>query len=316
MGLRIAREPDISNMTLFIGSQILFFILCFFIWLVFEYILQNAYLRYKWLKVVVSLSTACFLSISFYLLTQFQGYSLDTIGKLPNYWQGFRLIYRGITLWLLMYPLAHYFIQNDKVQKERLEIEQLKQQSLLTELVFLQEQLNPHFLFNSLNVLKSGTQDRWAKNFAIELSNVYRYLLEYNNGEYLVALKPELDFILSYIHILKERFEAGLHVNMNVSENCHEYKIPPLSIQLLIENAVKHNIISLGRPLYIEVFDENDLLVVKNNIQRKRSLPFPGNDHTGIGLQNLKTRYKIISGLDIYIIEENSTFTVKIPLIK
>lgn len=315
IGMFISQIEGI-NVTHLIISQILLFLVCFIYWICVEYFIQSLSYYQAWIKSLIALFIGIFLSSFFHFVADLKNYKLDFLVHTSEFLLSFGIIYRGVALWMLMYPVAYYYIENKKMEKERMDMEHLKQQNLLFQLNFLQEQLNPHFLFNSLNVLKSGTKDQWAKNFTVELSSVYRYLLKYNKDEYLVALKPELDFIRSYIHILKERFEDGLFVDINVSESFYEYKIPPLSLQLLIENAVKHNILSLRNPLRIAIFDEAEYLVVRNNIQRKKGISISANGHTGIGLQNLRARYEIIAGADIIVEEHAATFTVKIPLIK
>ena len=144
---------------------------------------------------------------------------------------------------------------------------------------------------------------------------MYRYLLTNNKykDEDLVFLKDELEFTNSYLYILKERFEDALDINININDETLYTQIPPLALQVLIENATKHNVISMDSPLCINIYNEGeDKLVVSNNLQAKLS----SEDSLGIGLDNIKKRYQLLSDKEIEIIKTEKDFTVKLPLIK
>jgi two-component system LytT family sensor kinase len=195
------------------------------------------------------------------------------------------------------------------------ESENLKKQNTNTQFQFLREQIKPHFLFNSLNTLSALiiTDPIKAELYVEEMSTVYRYLLN-KNEKALTTLKEELSFLDSYLLLLRVRFEKSLHVNINTSDQLQERLIPPFVVQLLIENAVKHNIISREHPLTVEIYtDEAGSLHVDNNMQLK-SRPDPSEN---TGLANIRSRYALLNKEEGFkVITENNFFKVTIPLLK
>lgn len=193
------------------------------------------------------------------------------------------------------------------------ESEQLKKVNLQSRLDGLKDQVNPHFLFNSLNSLSSliSEDPKKASKFLDELSKVYRYLLR-NNEEGLTSLTSELQFARSYFHLLKTRYGDGIDIRINVDAACMNAQIPPLTLQLLIENAVKHNVILKEQPLLIEIIAINDgKLMVKNCLQPKvAKLP-----STKIGLNNIMSKYKLLNQPEIDIMNTEKEFIVTVPLI-
>jgi len=204
-----------------------------------------------------------------------------------------------------------YFYQQLKESIQ--EKEQLQRENILSQLEVLKNQVNPHFLFNSLNTLSyliPEDSDK-AVNFVQQLSKVYRYILEIRSKK-LIPLKEELEFLHSYIFLLKERFEENLHVVINIPEQQLSLQIVPLSLQILFENAIKHNIISSKKPLLIEVFvDESGRLIVQNNLQQKKQRM----DSTKVGLQNIKNRYRFFSDEAVEVLSTATSFIVALPLI-
>ena len=176
----------------------------------------------------------------------------------------------------------------------------------------LRQQVNPHFLFNSLNSLISLIDEnpRQASVFAEELSTVYRYLLRSNEAP-LVPLAIELDFVQSYYHLLKTRYGDALGLIMTILPGAEYRQIPPLTLQLLIENAVKHNVILPEQPLTIALIADEHYLVVSNNLQRKPSRVLSN----GVGLTNIRSKYQIL-GQPVPIFEEDEReFRVRLPLV-
>lgn len=192
------------------------------------------------------------------------------------------------------------------------ELERFKKENAESQFESLRSQVNPHFLFNSLNTLSSLIYENpeKAESFIRELSDVYRYVLE-NRGKELVTLKEELLVAQSYMSLVQLRFDENLTIRVDIPETCHIMNIAPLSIQLLIENAVKHNVISRKKPLYINIFVEDNMLVVKNNLQKKSSIEYSSQ----FGLKNIKSRYAFLSDAQMAILETADEFIVKIPLI-
>lgn len=176
----------------------------------------------------------------------------------------------------------------------------------------LKNQIDPHFLFNSLNVLSSLIEENPdnAQRFTTALSKVYRYVLEQKDKD-LVSIDEELDFAKTYMNLLQMRFENSLTYEVLINKVDSEAKVVPLSLQLLLENAIKHNIISEQKPLHIQIYIENDVLVIQNNFQKKAVLQ----DGQGVGIQNIISRYHIITDRKVTIEQNEHAFTVKLPIL-
>ncbi|GAB3962757.1 hypothetical protein GCM10028805_64510 [Spirosoma harenae] len=190
--------------------------------------------------------------------------------------------------------------------------EHLKKAKLRHQLDTLKSQINPHFLFNSLNSLSMliyENPDR-AEAFVDELSSVYRYLLRANEHS-LTTLSRELQFIKSYFQLLKTRYGAGIDLHIAVDNWQLERRLPPLTLQLLVENAVKHNIILPDRPLVIDILTQDSRLIVQNNLQRKTGA-VPSHK---VGLAHIAAKYRLLEQRDILIQETNGLFVVILPLL-
>ncbi|UOE52540.1 histidine kinase [Mucilaginibacter sp. SMC90] len=196
------------------------------------------------------------------------------------------------------------------MQRSRLEIEQLKQVNLRAQVIGLQQQLSPHFLFNSLSTLKGLTPDETSKEFIMHLSTIYRYLLVSGERQ-IVTLSEELEFVKAYVFIQQKRFGKALEIQMEIPERYSCVKIPPLSVQLLIENAIKHNAFSHESPLQIVLhIDTNNYLAVINDRREKITPP----EGLGLGLQNIRERYKLLLNAEIIVKAQPDRFTVFLPL--
>jgi sensor histidine kinase YesM len=198
-------------------------------------------------------------------------------------------------------------------RKAAIETEQLKTERFAQQYQSLKDQLNPHFLFNSLNVLSNLVYENpdTAAKFIRQLSGIYRYVLEVQQEE-LVTLQQELNFANNYLSLQKIRFEDGLQYHIQV-EPMQAGHLPPLSLQLLLENAIKHNIASTEHPLKIDITLNGNALIVKNNLQLKSSIP---DESTGVGLSNISKRYELLSAENISIDNSGESFIVKLPLLK
>jgi sensor histidine kinase YesM len=176
----------------------------------------------------------------------------------------------------------------------------------------LKNQIDPHFLFNSLNVLSSLIEENPenAQRFTTSLSKIYRYVLEQKDKE-LVTLEEELSFAKTYMNLLKMRFENSISYNLPENFDYPEAKVVPLSLQLLLENTIKHNIVSEQKPLHIKIYLEDNYLIVENNLQKKEVLQ----DRRGVGLQNIVDRYALISERKVLIEENSNFFKIKIPIL-
>ena len=199
-----------------------------------------------------------------------------------------------------------------KSQQVSVENEQLRSENLVNQFEALKNQLNPHMLFNSLNTLRSlirETPDK-AQDYLQELSRVLRYTLQ-GNECMSVTLREEMEFVSAYNFLLKMRYEDNLEFDIRIEEEAETLQLPPMSVQLLIENAVKHNEISNRHPLVIRVCTIGKQLTVSNPIQRKKT----ASGGLQIGLANLAKRYSLLFKEEIEVREDNNTFIVTIPLI-
>jgi len=199
------------------------------------------------------------------------------------------------------------------IQRENiLENEYLKQQNLQNELSALKNQINPHFLFNSLNSLNSLIRDnKEATMFVKKLSFMYRYILQSSDRD-LVSLKEELKFLESYTYLIKTRYRDRFEIDIAIDESYLDRKIPPLALQLLVENAVKHNEISETHPLKIHIYSQEECIYVENEVRVRTTLA----EGTGTGLLNLYKRYYMIRKQQIIVDKQNDIFRVKLPLNK
>lgn len=194
-----------------------------------------------------------------------------------------------------------------------IESERSKKEAISAKYEALKNQVNPHFLFNSLNALTNlvyEDADLSAK-FIKKLSEVYRYVLESREKE-LVSLKEELAFVDSYIFLQKIRHEESLQFELDGKMD-QNLMVVPLSVQMLVENAFKHNVVSDEEPLTIKVYQENQQLVIENNLQKKNILK---EESSGIGLENIKARYEILTDDQVLIEEDHELFRVALPLLK
>ena len=193
------------------------------------------------------------------------------------------------------------------------ELAALQEENNIARYTALQNQLNPHFLFNSLNTLISEIRynPKNAELFTQHLSDVYRYTLQCQNQR-LVTLQDELGFLDSYIFLHQVRLGDCIYVHNNVPDEWKEMKMPPLTLQLLVENVIKHNVIHSGKPMVIELcnVEEPPTLIICNPIRPKKCGVV-----SGMGLKNLSARYKLLCNQDIVIENESDKFTVKIPLL-
>jgi len=197
-------------------------------------------------------------------------------------------------------------------QDSRLEAERLRTEMKTYQYDALRNQINPHFLFNSFNVLSELVYEdqELAVKFIRQLSDIYRYVLDSKDLE-LVSLQDEIDFIKKFSFLLQIRFEENLEIDIQV-EATHDELIVPMSLQLLLENAVKHNEISNEFPLKVEIHRSVDLILVKNSLKKKTN----PDSSTKTGLQNIVKRYKYLSEKKISIEETKNEFIVEVPILK
>ncbi|MFN8345348.1 MAG: histidine kinase [Spirosomataceae bacterium] len=200
-------------------------------------------------------------------------------------------------------------------QKSAFEKERLQQQNLQSQFESLKNQVNPHFLFNSLNSLSSLIADEpaQAEVFVDEMAKVYRYLLQTNSQGTLTSLDKELKFVESYFHLLKTRYRNGIFLDITLPDGYNTLSIPPLTLQLLVENAVKHNVIVASRPLRLEISGlEANKIQVRNNLQRKNTRTVSNQ----VGLNNIMAKYRLLTPVKPVITDNDGFFTVILPLLE
>lgn len=212
---------------------------------------------------------------------------------------------------IILAIFGYHFVNRWK-QSEIRESE-LQKEKALVQYDSLRNQLNPHFLFNSLTSLNSLIYEnpQLASEFLQQLSKVFRYVLDHKEKN-LVSLETEINFVRHYVNLLKTRYESGLDVLFEVSEAGSQKAIVPVTLQILLENAIKHNTTQKSAPLTIRIYDTNDYLIVENNLQKMNSMDISN----GYGLENLKNLYRYLSDKETVIEQADKTFTVKIPLLE
>jgi two-component system, LytTR family, sensor kinase len=218
-----------------------------------------------------------------------------------------------INLFMNVLNVIYWYV--NQLEKTQLEAEKFKKISTQAQLQAVRNQINPHFLFNNLSVLTAliPLDITASVEFVRQFSKVYRYVLKSHEKE-IIELDAELDFIDSYLYLLKKRFGESLQATIEVEENMRQFYIVPMAMQMLVENAVKHNIVSKNKPLHIRISIENDqLLIVQNNLQRKKVEDI---DSTQQGLSNITQRYLFLGYKTLDIQENREFFTVKLPIIK
>lgn len=251
------------------------------------------------------------LAINYFIFVVLQDVTLEVFFGARMLWV--HLFYIILSLGVSTFMQARSFMVKWK-QASKFEITQQKIIAGTANAKFesLKNQIDPHFLFNSLNVLSSLIEENPdnAQRFTTSLSKVYRYVLEQKDKE-LVSVEDELSFAKTYMNLLKMRFENSLFYELPTININPDAKVVPLSLQLLLENTVKHNVVSEQKPLHIRIFIDGDYLAIQNDFQKKEVLQ----DRRGVGLQNIVNRYGIVTNRKVVIEQNEEKFTVKIPIL-
>jgi len=218
----------------------------------------------------------------------------------------------SVIIFFFVTLFIHAFYFYKAYQENKVKVQKIIAGTASAKFESLKNQIDPHFLFNSLNVLSSLIEENPdnAQRFTTSLSKVYRYVLEQKDKE-LVSVAEELSFAKTYMNLLKMRFENSLFYEIPNEVTIPDAKVVPLSLQLLLENTVKHNVVSEQKPLYIRIFVDGDYLAIENDYQKKEVLQ----DRQGVGLQNIINRYAIITNRKVAIAQNDKTFTVRIPIL-
>lgn len=221
-----------------------------------------------------------------------------------------------LSVMIFIYFFEDYLSSIKKNHQLALELSEYKLEKSYAKYHSLKKQLNPHFLFNSFNSLISliPTSQHKAEKFVVELSNIYRYNLS-QSDEVVVKLSDELNMNKSYIHLQKFRFGKALIYEEILKEDISKYLIPPMTIQILVENAIKHNSVSKNAPLAIYIEISDNTIFVSNNLQPKSNF-YGESDSFGIGLSSIKNQLKLITDRSLEILNDGKEFRVAVPLIK
>jgi hypothetical protein len=263
---------------------------------------------------LVLLAIAHIALISLTYISLFYTYdALSFLGYDINKAQLNKALYFGIGLTMIITTMWESDYTFKQWKTSLAEKEKLQQLTLQQEFETLKSQVNPHFLFNCFNTLSSliGEDRKQAEVFLNELSKVYRYLLR-NNEDGLSSLQTEIRFIQSYYRLLKTRHGDAVELSIETDKKYDQYLLPSLTLQMLVENAVKHNVLSRNKPLVIDIFTTpGNKLVVSNNLQL-RTLKVPSNK---IGLDNIKAKYELLNHSGFQVLKNQKTFSVVLPLI-
>jgi len=267
---------------------------------------KNGYHRYViWKYIIQAIVTNLFL---YFVFTKLVNPFFPAIIFYPHV-----MNYVMIGLITVAFLSIFYFLEKKRQSFESEIIkESTKAETATAQFETLKNQLDPHFLFNSLNVLTGLIEENPEKavDFTTALSKTYRYLLEQKDKE-VVPLEDEIKFATTYINLLKLRFEDSIHFHLNMMDFNENEFIVPLSLQIILENTIKHNIVSESKPLKIRIYKNENFLVVENTFQPKEIIK----DSTGVGLNNIKNRYQLISKRTIHINQTSETFRVSLPIL-
>lgn len=304
--------------SVFINATLTVLIIVFISW--YLHIASMHYLRIKlpafsqtrirvFLLAITHLGLASLSMVTFFYgfaAVNFMGYTFNADDFRMSILVGVAITMIATTLWEGEFIFANW-------KKSVEEKEHLEQLNLQNEFDSLKSQVNPHFLFNCFNTLSSliNEDQEQAEKFLDELSKVYRYLLK-NNEDGLTTLQNEIRFIQSYFQLLRTRHGEAIQIQFEVDKKYENYLLPSLSLQLLVENAVKHNMLSKIHPLVIDIFTTvGNKLVVNNNLQ-KRKVKVPSNK---VGIDNIRTKYELLDQEGFQIVEDAKNFTVVLPLL-
>lgn len=291
-------------------------------WVVTPKAARAIYRRYPWetsafrhilVKVLVLLVIGTTMSLVLYataeITKRYTVLEVNDKGMSISYFISFLLLFFITTI----YDLGYVF---HKWKKAIIEAERLEKEKALSQYQALKNQVNPHFLFNSLSVLSSliypEPKPEKAKKYLDEFSRIYRYVLDVND-ETVVTLQRELDFLHSFLYLLSIRYGEDLQTEMHIPADKMDTLLPPLTLQFLIENAIKHNQVDKRHPLAITIAMEGQYLVVSNNLNPK---PTPKRNSNRLALNNLKGRYALITDETPLFYATDKDFICKVPLIE
>lgn len=280
----------------------------------FNFSLKDKFFKQNTIKPILNVLIVLFTNLFIVFLLSFLQFILfkieypgkGVLGISYYFWKDF-LVY------LIAIPFAYILRMNKNLKETKRDNQKLKTEKAKAELITLKEQLSPHFFFNTLNSLSAvirTSEKSDSLEFVEKLSQVYRYILDSGNNN-LVCIKEEIDFLNDYTWLLHKRFGNNFSIENKIDSKILDNKIPPLALQVLLENVTKHNKLLSANPVKISIGNTADFFYFKNDLRKKENVASHGS-----GLSNLDKRYQMICGKGIEIIEKNDEFCVKIPIIK
>ncbi|MBF8457972.1 2TM domain-containing protein [Kaistella sp. G5-32] len=312
-------EKSVNNLLIsFLVSAIYSFVF------VFGNFYTNCYLnsKYSWIddtrtRIILGIVATIFVNIILVLFCNYLNFIVLQKNSPDHFFTG----QMGFVNWviiniaLLVSAIMHAkgFMEEWKKSSRKEVVEQkLIAKSANAQFESLKNQLDPHFLFNSLNVLSALIDENpnQAQRFTASMSKIYRYVLEQKDKE-LVTVEEEIEFAKTYCDLLKTRFEDSVSFDFNVNEMALKSYVVPLSLQLLLENCIKHNFATSSKPLHIKIYSENGFLFIENNLQQREQVK----ESAGIGLSNIVQRYSLLTKQNVFIEKSDDFFKVKIPML-
>ncbi len=280
---------------------------------IIEFINQYVSERYNWKRLITEFFLILVMAIligvsSYYIL--YSGTDLSEVSPIHPVARGPIL---NLFLGMIIFAIYEVWMTIEKNQALKLSISKLEKEQVDLKLNALQQQIDPHFMFNSLNVLSELVHEDSSKadRFIHQFSKVYRYVLELNQ-EVLVPLEKELEFLESFQYLMEIRLSSRFRIDQEIEATNYSQMLPPLSLQLLVENAIKHNQASKERPLVIRISVKDDALIVENNKQERIS----SDTSNGLGLKKLEETYQLLGEHAMQIEDLKDRFVVRLPLIK
>lgn len=277
-----------------------------FTWLQHRFIAHQSEQGLRWIRIITTLLLSY---VIIFTDEKLQILHLDrdlTDYAHPDYANEFRAAITAIMVLLVFFLLQI----RERFYAARAENDGLKLENSIAQFEMLKQQINPHFLFNSLNILKTmvKNQDSNSEEYVLRLAEFYRALLLVNQRQ-KISVAEELLALDNYVFMLKARFEDKLQIDCRIAAHTRSTFVPPLALQMLVENCIKHNVVSTDKPLRIQIYSEKSQIVVANNLQTKRSVE----DSNRIGLENINRRYRALTGQDIEIERTDTQFIVRLP---
>lgn len=311
-------NSEFTDYRVWLYSTPLIYLECLISWYLHVAVMHWLRVKFPYMKqttlrlTILGIAHIIMISVTFYLIFycydafHFLGYQMDHSRLKIALYSGLALTMVATTLWEAEYTFKQW--KESIAEKEKLE-----QLTIQQEFETLKGQVNPHFLFNCFNTLSSLiSEDRkQAERFLDELSKVYRYLL-HNNEDGLSTVQTEIKFIESYYRLLRTRHGEAVELKIEIDKKYEQYFLPSLSLQLLVENAVKHNVLSKNKPLLIDIFTTAGNRLVVNNNRQTRTVKGPSNK---IGLDNIKAKYQLLNQTGFQILTDPKSFSVVLPLI-